>query len=221
MWYGSGVIASVLPARPMLRGYLHLVAALGAPFGVLWLVLTAGSTGAYVTGAIFGASVFLLFAVSAAHHLVRWPAKTKRIIHRLDHAMIFLAIAGMYTPFCLQTLPRAWGIPILSLVCSLAGVGALLKLLAPRLPRWVSVGSYLALGWLSLVVVVPLAANLPAAGLAGLVAAGCLFSAGAAVYGAKWPNPLPRLVGHHEIFHGLQTSATLAVYVVVAQYAMG
>ena len=181
----------------------------------------ADSPSGYVAAAIFGTSVLLLFAVSASNHLIPWPRLAQEIVHRLDHAMIFIAIAGMYTPFCLVTLPLPWGIPILCVVWSFAALGASLKLLVAGLPRWLSVGAYQALGWVALVAVVPLANHLPAPGLVGLLAAGVLFSAGGIVFGARWPNPAPRLFGHHELFHTLQTAATIVIYVVVGRYAVG
>lgn len=206
--------------RPLLRGYLHLAVALLAPVALALLLLIADSPSAYVGAAIFGAALLLLFSTSASFHLAPWPARVRPFVGRLDHSMIFVAIGGMYTPFCLQTMPLAWGIPLLSVVWGLAALGILMKLTWRKPPRWLSVGAYLALGWVALVAVQPLANGLPTLALALLVSAGALFSIGALCYGAKRPNPFPRFIGHHELFHAFQTSATALVYVIVAVYVL-
>lgn len=211
---------AAMAVRPLLRGYLHLAVALLAPAALTLLLLIADSPSAYVGASIFGAALLLLFTTSASFHLVPWPAHARRFVQRLDHSMIFVAIGGMYTPFCLQTMPLAWGIPLLSVVWGFAGLGVLMKLTWRKPPRWLSVGAYLALGWVALVAVGPLASALTALALGMLVTAGVLFSVGALCYGAKRPNPFPRFIGHHELFHAFQTSATALIYVVVAIYVL-
>jgi hemolysin III len=205
---------------PLLRGYLHLVAALLAPAALVVLLLIADSPSAYVGASIFGAALLLLFSTSASFHLVPWPARLRPAVGRLDHSMIFVAIGGMYTPFCLQTMPLAWGIPVLSVVWALAGLGILMKLTWRKPPRWLSVCAYLGLGWVALVAVQPLASGLSSFALALLMTAGALFSIGALCYGTKRPNPFPRFIGHHELFHAFQTGATALVYLIVAVYVL-
>jgi len=154
-----------LPERPTLRGVMHLVAAIGATAGVAWLLLAADSARGYVGGAIFGASLILLYGTSASYHRINWQPAVRRLLKRLDHSMIWVLIGGTYTPFCLR-IDAAWGISILSVVWAIAGAGVLMKLIWPDLPRWVSVTLYVALGWLAVVGASELVTTFPAAAVA-------------------------------------------------------
>lgn len=120
-------VASQFAERPALRGVLHLIAAVLAAAGSAWLLLLADSPSGYVGGAVFAASLILLYGTSASYHRILWRASWRRIVRRVDHAMIFALIAGTYTPFCLD-VHLAWGIPLLAVVWSLAGAGMLLKI---------------------------------------------------------------------------------------------
>lgn len=204
------------PAVPRLRGWVHFGAALAAPLGLVHLLLTAGSAAAYVGSAVFGAGMILLFSTSAAYHLLPWGPRLREAARRLDHSMIFVAIASIYTPLCLLVLPLAWGIPLLSTVWGLAGAGILVRNAWPHAPRWVNVAGYLLLGWAALVASPELAAGLGVASLALIVTAALLYTIGAVVFALHRPNPCPRMFGHHEIFHVLVTVATLLLFGVVA-----
>ena len=206
--------------RPLLRGYLHLVVALVAPIALLLLLLIADSPRAYVGAAIFGSSLCLLYATSASYHLAPWRPRWRGLVQRLDHAMIFVLIAGTYTPFALGGLGGAWGITILSVVWGLAGGGMLLQLVWRRAPRWLSVGTYLGVGWVALVALAELAAGLPGAALILLGLGGLLYSVGGIVYAARWPDPLPRFFGYHEVFHTLGVGGSVVLYLVVALYVL-
>jgi hemolysin III len=201
---------------PRLRGWVHFGAALAAPLGLVHLVLAADSAAGYVGAAIFGTGMILLFSTSAAYHLLPWGPRLREAARRLDHAMIFVAIASIYTPFCLLVLPLAWGIPLLSTVWGLAGAGILVRNAWPRAPRGVNVAGYLLLGWTALVASLELGSRLGATALALIVAAGLLYTVGAVVFALHRPNPFPRTFGHHEIFHVLVTVATLLLFGVVA-----
>ncbi|MFN0147772.1 MAG: hemolysin III family protein [Dehalococcoidia bacterium] len=209
---------TIAPAdvRPALRGYIHLAAALTSPFAVLYLMLVADSPAAYVGGAIFGASMILLFSTSASFHLIPWRASVYNVVKRVDHSAIFILIAGSYTPFCLQVLGWGWGIPVLSTVWGLAAIGIALTIGWPHQPRWLGTAAYLAVGWTALAAIPPLFANLEPGPLAVLITSGVLFSAGGAAYAMRWPNPAPRVFAHHEVFHALMTAGCAGVYGVVA-----
>lgn len=207
-------VATPTPARPVLRGAFHLAAAAVAPFGLLLLLLAADSARGYVSAAIFGVTLIACFAVSASYHMVPWPL-ARGVLKRLDHAMIFALIAGTYTPFCLLVLNDAWGVPILAVVWSLAGVGMLLKLAWPSAPRWLSVGGYLAVGWLALVAAAPLASSLALAPLLLLLLGGAMYSLGGVVYALRRPDPFPRVFGYHEVFHVLVVAAAGVHFAVV------
>ncbi len=206
--------------RPLLRGTLHGAAALLAPAGLVTLLLLADSPRRYAGSAIFATSLLLLYASSASYHLAPWPARLRGAVKRIDHSMIFVLIAGTYTPFCLIVLNDRWGIPMLSVVWSLAGVGVLLKVLRPDAPRWLSVGLYLALGWIGVVASSQVVDGLPATAIAMLLIGGVLYSAGGIIYALRRPDPFPRIFGFHEVFHTFVIAASAVHFAVVAAYVV-
>jgi hemolysin III len=206
--------------RPLMRGTLHLAMALMAPFGLVLLLLIADSPRAYVGASIFSATLVLLYATSASYHIVPWRSSWRAVVKRLDHAMIFALIAGTYTPFCLIVLGNAWGIAMLSLVWSFAGAGILLKLAWPNAPRWLSVGLYLAVGWLALIPAVELVTRMHAGAIATLLAGGMFYTAGAIVYAMRRPDPFPRVFGFHEVFHALVIAGSLVHFALIAVYVL-
>lgn len=196
-------LQAILPPRPFLRGTLHGVVALLAPALTVALLLLADSPRGYIGASIFATSLMLLYVTSASYHLAPWEPRARRIVMRLDHSMIFVLIAGTYTPFCLSVVGDAWGIPMLAVVWSIAGVGVLIKVLRPDAPRWLGVALYLVLGWVGVVAAWPVINNLSPVGVAMLAGGGMLYTLGALVYARRWPNPNPRWFGYHEVFHSL------------------
>ncbi len=209
-----------LAPTPALRGYLHLAAALVAPYALLILVSIADSPRGVVSGAIFGASLIVLYSTSAIYHLVPWRRRFRAWMQRLDHSMIFIFIAGAYTPFAVKLMSNPWGIPILSVVGGLAVIGFVITVAGLEPPRWIRVCLYLGLGWIGVVAISELVAGLPWQAFALLVAGGILFSLGGAIYATRRPDPFPRVFGYHEVFHTLQVAATAAIYSVVAIYVL-
>jgi|TARA_B100000315_G_scaffold227702_2_gene235863 hemolysin III len=173
-----------------------------------------------VGGAVFGASLIALYWTSAMYHLFPLGHRLQDMVRRLDHAVIFVFIAGAYTPFALTLMRDEWGIPVLSVVGGLACVGVVTSLAAPASPRWIRVGLYLAVGWVGIVAVSELLSTLPWQAFAMLVSSGILFSLAGATYGARRPDPFPRVFGYHEMFHALQITATIVIYLVVLFYAL-
>jgi hemolysin III len=206
--------------RPLMRGTLHLVMAALTPFGLVLLLLIADSPRAYVGASIFAATLVLLYGTSATYHMVPMRLSWKRIVKRIDHAMIFALIAGTYTPFCLIVLGNAWGITMLTLVWSFAGIGMLLKTVWIGAPRWLSVGMYLGLGWLGVIPVVEVVRNMHAGAIATLLAGGLLYTIGAIVYAVKRPNPFPRVFGFHEVFHALVVAGSVVHFALIAVYVL-
>ena len=205
--------------RPILRGYLHLASALVAPGALVLLVLVADSTRAIVGASIFGASLVILYWTSASYHLLA-KRRLREFMSRLDRSVIFIFIAGAYTPFALKLMSNAWGIPILSAVGGLALVGFVTTLVGSPAPRWVRVAIYLILGWLGIIGITELVGALPAEALALMVLGGVLFSIGGATYATRRPDPFPRVFGYHEVFHTLQVVATALFSSVVAVYVV-
>src|SRR3990172_7883193 len=124
--------------RPLLRGWFHLCAAVASVICLFALVLLATSAESYVGGSIFAASLIALYATSATYHTITWGRRMHGLLKRLDHSMIFVLIAGTYTPLCLIAASTAWGITILGVVWSLAGAGGGMKFAWPDAPRWLS-----------------------------------------------------------------------------------
>ena len=196
-------------ARPALRGQFHLWMALASPAALVGLMLIADSAREYVGGAIFGASMLLLFSTSSAYHLLE---RGRAVLQRIDRSMIFVLIAGTYTPFCLVLLGNGWGIPILSVVWGLAAVGIASKALNPTPPRWLNLALYLGLGWIGVIAIAPFASAASSTVLALMLAGGVLYSLGGVVHARQRPDPFPRVFGYHELFHLLTALAGLTYY---------
>lgn len=204
--------------RPRMRGWIHAWATGFAALAVVALVAAATtvSTTAVVATLVYGLTICALFGVSATYHRITWTTVRARVrMKRADHSMIFLFIAGTYTPFALLGLPGRTGRILLVVVWAGALAGVALKLLWPHAPRWVGVPLYLLLGW----AVVPVggelyrSVGLPAVIL--LVAGGLAYSVGAVLYATRWPNPWPSTFGHHEFFHAATVLAALCHYAAV------
>jgi hemolysin III len=150
---------------------------------------------------VYGLSMIELYAVSAVYHLGAWQGRRRQIVRALDHANIFILIAGTYTPICVNVL-SGWLRPtVLVLIWALAAVGVTLSVLAVAMPRWATTGLYLVMGWVAIIPAPSLVRDLPASAVALLVGGGLLYSAGAVIYALKRPDPLPRFFGFHEVFH--------------------
>jgi hemolysin III len=213
-------VAGVPAERPALRGVLHLIAAALAVAGTVWLMLLADSPTGYVGGAVFASSLMLLYGTSATYHRVLWRPTWRRIVKRLDHVMIFVLIAGTYTPYCLD-VRLAWGIPLLSVVWTLAGAGALLKLAWPDGPRWLSVALYVGLGWIAVFGASAVLARYSATPVTLLVLGGGLYTLGGIIYALRRPDPWPRVFGYHEVFHAFVVAGSAVHYAAIARYVVG
>jgi hemolysin III len=199
--------------KPKLRGWLHagtfpLVVVAG-----IVLVTLAPSGRARICAAVFAVTAALLFGVSALYHRGHWSPRTHALLKRLDHANIFLIIAGTYTPFTVLLLPEGPARTLLWIVWTGALVGVAFRVLWVGAPRWLYVPVYVVLGWVA-VAFLPqfLHAGGPAV-LTLLVTGGALYTMGGVVYGIKKPNPSPRWFGFHEVFHALTIAAFVVHYV--------
>jgi hemolysin III len=213
----GAVVRTGLPVKPRWRGWLHFWAfVVSFATGAVLISLAAFSSGRAVVGAsIYAVTVSLLFGTSALYHRRNWDAHGRSVMKRLDHSMIFVFIAGTYTPFALLVLPREFGEVILAVVWLGALGGIVLKQAWITAPRWVTVPPYLALGWVAVFV---LPAMLRQAGLASLlllVIGGLIYTFGAIVYATRRPDPAPTVFGYHEVFHLCTIVAALCHYVAV------
>lgn len=201
---GATVAAS---GKPAMRGVLHHWAAVAAAGAGAVLVATAPHPRAVWAAAIYALSVVLLFGVSAAYHRPMWPLEKRALMRRLDHAAIFVLIAGTYTPICLLGLPPAAGSGLLTLVWSAAALGAVKAVFWSHAPRVVTAAVYLLAGWAVVPYLSEVRQALTATDLALLLGGGAVYSLGALMYATKRPEPVPGVFGHHEVFHALTVVA--------------
>ena len=205
-----------LDTRPRLRGVSHQYAFFAAlAFGAL---LVAGASGASerAAAAVFAGALAAMFGVSALYHRVTWRPRTRRWMRRLDHAAIFLLIAGTYTPFGLLALSGAWRWTVLPIVWGGALAAIVLKLAWVDGPKWLTAALGIALGWAGVVALPQLVEHAGWAGIALLGAGGLLYTGGAVVYAMRRPDPVPAVFGYHELFHALVIAAAACQYAAVA-----
>jgi hemolysin III len=206
--------------KPRLRGVLHQYAFFASLGSGTLLVLLAATAAASVAAGVYAASVSALFGTSALYHRRTWTPAARRRMRRLDHSMIFLLIAGTYTPVGLLVLKGTLATVVLAVVWGGATVGIVLELAWTRAPRWLGGVVYLALGWVAVVATPQLFARLGVAGGLLLVAGGLAYSVGAAVYALRRPDPVPAVFGYHEVFHLLVIGGVAAHFLAISRYAL-
>jgi len=214
----GALAATVAELKPRLRGWLHTYAAAisiasGAVLVAVAAVVRGGAAG--WTTCIYAATVTLLFGTSALYHRRGWSPRAHAVMKRLDHSMIFVFIAGTYTPIAALTLPRSSAVPVLTAVWIGAVCGVLLQSFWPSAPRWLSVPCYVALGWVAVFVMPDLLHNAGIAAFVLIIAGGLTYTIGGVVYGLKRPNPLPGTFGFHEVFHLCTLVAAICHYVAI------
>lgn len=189
-------------AKPLLRGWLHAGAALLATGFTALLCWRSGSEGLrLVSLLVFGAAMIELYTVSAVYHIGRWRPQVQRVLRTIDHANIFVLIAGTYTPLCYNLLDGWLRMALLGCIWTLAVVGVVATMLLPHMPRQLSTGLYIGMGWVAVPVLPSLAQTLPLIAIGLLIMGGGIYTIGAVIYARKRPNPFPRVLGFHELFH--------------------
>jgi hemolysin III len=217
----SNVPSEVSPVKPRLRGVLHQWAFFVAVVAGAVLVAIAPPGRATLATAIYAITVVGLFGVSALYHRVNWAsAAARRWMRRLDHSMIFLVIAGTYTPFALLALHGSLATAILIVVWAGALGGIVLNLVWIDAPKWVTALVYVALGWVAVIAFPSLFDQLGVTATALVAAGGVLYTLGALVYALRRPDPVPTVFGYHEIFHALVIAAAALQYAVVAFFVL-
>ena len=199
--------------KPRARGWIHFYSAIVAAIVGITLTSVAatevGGLAAFACG-VYSLTVVGLFTVSATYHRHTWVSERSRIwMKRLDHSMIFVFIAGTYTPFALLALPSSTGNWVLATVWIGATAGIALKLFWPNSPRWLGVPIYIGIGWVAIFVMPQLLASGGAATLILLLAGGVLYTIGAVMYAIRRPNPWPGVFGYHEFFHSAVSLAAI------------
>lgn len=205
--------------KPRLRGVSHEIGFFVALVGGTWAVVTAASALARGITAIYVVTLALMLGVSASYHRGRWAAIVEQRWKRADHAMIFMFVAGTYTPICVLGVAGVAGMKLLALVWIGAALGALQALLWARAPRGVAAALYVALGWVMVVFWADVRSALGTPMLRLLIVGGMLYTAGGIIYALRRPDPLPRWFGYHEVFHVLVIAACVCHFVVILRLA--
>jgi hemolysin III len=212
----SAAIGRATPAKPKLRGVSHEYAFFVSLACGVALILAASGGKARLAATIYAVAVSALFGTSALYHRVTWRPAARRWMRRLDHSMIFVMIAGTYTPVALLALHGSLSKTILIVVWAGALGGVVFKLVWIDAPKWLLASVYVVLGLVSGAIVGELPAAIGWLGVAGLVAGGLLYLIGAVVYASGRPDPSPRVFGYHEVFHALVIVAAGLQYAVIA-----
>ena len=189
--------------REPFNGTSHLIGLLLGAVGTVMLLRMAQGTEQRIALSIYGATLVLLYASSALYHTLPLPERELRALRTLDHIAIYFLIAGTYTPIALITLDSRLGWMLLASVWLIALAGVPFKVFYLDAPVWLSTGTYLLMGYLSLVAVVPLARAVHLSGLLWLLSGGIAYTIGAVIYSRRRPDPFPGVFGHHEIWHVL------------------
>jgi hemolysin III len=209
--------------KPKLRGWMHACTAPLALAGFVVLIVLSPTTTTRVGSAVFAASALLLFTTSGVYHRGHWSPRVWEFLRRMDHASIFVLIAGSYTPFALLFLHGHAQAVLLSVIWTAAIAGMLFRIFWIDAPRWFYIPMYIALGWAA-VFFIPqfldgadrFSAGIAVTVLALVAAGGLLYTVGGVVYGLKRPNPSPRWFGFHEVFHSFTIVAFACHYAAVS-----
>jgi len=215
-------VSEVAPLlKPRLRGVSHQWAFFVSLVTGAALVIAAPSGRATFAAAVYAVSVAALFGTSALYHRITWASQAaRRWMRRLDHSMIFLLIAGTYTPFALLALDGTLATVILALVWGGAAAGILLKLAWIDAPKTLVAAVYVTLGWVAVAAFPDLIDQIGIGGVAMVAAGGVLYTLGAVVYALKRPDPVPTVFGYHEVFHALVIAAAALQYAVIAFFVV-
>lgn len=211
-------------AREPINGFTHLAGAILSFAGLLALVIKTTLTSPKVIDItaviIFGISMVLLYSASATYHLVVASDKVISFLRKIDHSMIFILIAGSYTPFCLISLQGHNGWITFTIVSIIAICGVLFKMIWFNCPRWISTSVYIGMGWISVFIVIPLYKSIALGGILLLLLGGILYTIGAVIYALKPKSLKFKKLGFHEIFHIFILLGSLCHFIAVFEYVI-
>ncbi len=209
--------------REPVSGLTHLFGVFASIIGLIVLVVYAAlqsSVWHIVTFSIFGSSLILLYSASSIYHLASVSQKAINILRRIDHSMIYLLIAGSYTPICLIALRGSWGWSIFGTIWGLTIIGILIKNFWFSAPRWLSTLFYIFMGWLVIVAIYPLAHVFSSGAMGWLFAGGIAYTVGGLIYATKWPKINLKHFGFHEIFHIFVLLGSFCHYWLMLRYVL-
>ncbi|MEV5380326.1 DNA-binding protein [Streptosporangium nondiastaticum] len=208
-----------IPAKPRLRGWLHAGMFPAVLIAGVFLTALADSTRGRIACAVYVLTAGSLFGISALYHRGDWSPRVNAVLRRLDHANIFLIIAGTYTPLTMLLVPGGRGQVLLWAVWAAAAAGIAFRVFWVGAPRWLYTPCYIAMGWAAVFFLPDFLRKGGIAVLVLVVIGGLLYSAGGVIYGIKRPNPSPRWFGFHEVFHSLTLAAFIVHYVGISLVA--
>ncbi|WP_313346964.1 hemolysin III family protein [Sedimentibacter sp.] len=208
--------------KELTSAFTHLGGAVFGVVGTALLLNNSKNSNNVVTLAaflIFGISMVLLYSTSTIYHFIdKSKQKAKLVMRKLDHIMIFVFVAGSYTPICLLVLNNSIGYRLLALVWSITLVGVVIKLCWITAPNWVSSLLYISMGWIAILVLSPLTSKMPAGGMYWLISGGIFYTIGGVIYGLRRPNINKSYFGFHELFHIFVLAGSLCHYVMMYFY---
>jgi hemolysin III len=202
-------------SKPRLRGRFHQGAFLAAIPGGWFLVSAAHTAVARLAAAIYAGSLVALYGVSAAYHRIDWSPRSRRVMKRLDHSMIYVLIAGTATPLALLVLRRPWSVVLLAVVWTGAGIGIALKMTRIDGLHGLTGALYVVLGWVAILLAPEWIPHLSRTALSLVILGGLAYTAGAVVLLRRKPDPAPRTFGYHEIWHAMVVVASACHYVAI------
>ncbi|MCH8567182.1 MAG: hemolysin III family protein [Balneolales bacterium] len=196
----------------------HLAGAFFAIIALILMLLTANAAVEVIAFSVFGVTMFLMYMSSAVYHMIKGSDELARILRKVDHIMIFLFIAGTFTPFTLLVVeaPAKW--TFFGLIWGIAIAGVFFKVFWLHAPAWLSIALYLGMGWLGLLILPYAFASMPATAANWIIAGGVSYTIGAVIYGLKKPNPIPDWFGFHEIWHLFVMGGTFCHFWAIYNY---
>lgn len=208
--------------KDLVSAALHILGFILSAAGTVVLLVKAAELTPWhvVSYAIFGATMMALYAASSVYHLFYISERVHGILRRIDHIMIFMLIAGTYTPICLLTLRGAWGWVLFGIVWGCALAGLFIKIFWMEAPRWLSTAFYIGMGWAALLAIWPLTQRMSGAALGWLFGGGAVYTVGGIFYALRFPRIDTRFFGFHELFHIFILLGSACFYVLIYGYVL-
>lgn len=204
-----------------IRGFLHGGAAVATLVGLVFLVIRAWGSAAAIVGAlVFGVALLVMYTVSSLYHSIPWGNDWKLRLQRIDHSMIYLVVAGTFTPIAIATLDGVTLAVSLSLLWGIALTGVFLKSLLPGVKTWLSVTLQLAMGWIAIAWIPRIVVELGLGAVILILLGGLCYTVGAVIFLTKWPRLMPKSFSYHELFHVLVVTASILHFMAIWVYAI-
>lgn len=189
--------------KPLTRGYIHLAAFFITLCACTILIIYSNGAYAIFASVIYSVSLIGQYGVSALYHTRMWSRQKYLLLRRIDHAAIFVLIAGTATPICLLKLKNASGLHLLSIFWLVAIIGMFMTTMKTHAPKWARSLLYVAMGWIGILYFPEIKSSLDTTNIQLLIIGGVTYTLGAVIYALKWPDPFPSVFGYHEVFHVL------------------